>query len=703
MTKLSQLTQIRSLKVPTAPFVGLSYEAYQAGTIATGKLSFPVVVRSTYSDEDSGESSMAGHFQTILDVEQEGLASAVQEVFDSYPTPENQSVIIQEQIPSDYSGVLFAYRKGVWKLELVKGFGENLVSGKETPQSIILPRFTYLDSKIQHLYRIWNSALTDTKLEPAIMSLSYYAQRLLDAMAPEHGLDIEFAIVRGQLYVLQARPITTPQEAEEVLSSANHKEILPAYPSHLMTDIIVQNGHELYQFYESMDSSLQRRRFIEEAAGMPWINLSALLDLVVYWGIPTSVVCRSVGAEDFYRVRFRLHRAIFKIPVFWKGFIRQSKIRGEVNRWLARHEQSQQWEQRQRETMWEAAPEEAFEQWVEAFSQLYVELVSLMQVLTGAMSGPVNLLNRLGLLTALSDAAAQKSTSQDYLESFNQLQNGQIDRSTFVARFGHRGFYESDLGQKRFSEYTEAEWQHLLPDFGEHLYDEPVIVKRKNPWWTRLFSRIIELMHTREHLRNESMKRFAQFRFELLQAVEDRPGPGFDPFAFKIKDLHDLFAQKTSLAQLHSKPFPEQSGWDMDTFLVNRLGRRLPLPTSGTAKTNKGIGIYPGKIRGQVWRVATADFEHLSAPPFEQCILVAEALDPGWIPFFSQVDGVISYVGGLLSHASIILRESRTPSITQLPRHIDLQTGDWIEMDGMSGSIKKLEMESSADFSPHRS
>ena len=133
----------------------------------------------------------------------------------------------------------------------------------------------------------------------------------------------------------------------------------------------------------------------------------------------------------------------------------------------------------------------------------------------------------------------------------------------------------------------------------------------------------------------------------------------------------------------------------MDTFLCNGYGRRLPLSLlANIAKRQNelkaGIGIYPGKVEGYVWRVRSAGLGNLLPPTEQPAILVADALDPGWIPYFSRVKGVISYVGGLLSHASIILREARIPAITQLPAHIELNDGDWIEMDGQTGEVRVL-------------
>jgi phosphohistidine swiveling domain-containing protein len=60
------------------------------------------------------------------------------------------------------------------------------------------------------------------------------------------------------------------------------------------------------------------------------------------------------------------------------------------------------------------------------------------------------------------------------------------------------------------------------------------------------------------------------------------------------------------------------------------------------------------------------------------------------VPYFAEVDGVVAYFGGLLSDASIILREVGIPAITQLPASQDLPEGTWIEIDGCKGSVRVL-------------
>ncbi|MEL6592203.1 MAG: PEP/pyruvate-binding domain-containing protein, partial [Bacteroidota bacterium] len=281
MSKLSQLQDLRDLKLPTPAFEAVKYSDFAKQASSSTQLRPPLAVRSTFAAEDGTEQSFAGHFHTALDVKTEGLARAIEAVFDSYPSPEGQEVIVQEMIEARYSGVLFAYRRGVWKLEYVAGPGEDLVSGKVQPESMLLPRFAKRDLFWQQLFPSWQiikNREVAQMMHPALRRLSVYTQRLLNHYGEEapNGLDIEFCVDHnGKLYLLQSRPITTPQDAEEVLTSANHKEILPPYPSRFMTGLIRDCSRELFAYYQRMDPSLQERDFIESAAGMPWINLSA--------------------------------------------------------------------------------------------------------------------------------------------------------------------------------------------------------------------------------------------------------------------------------------------------------------------------------------------------------------------------------------------------------------------------------------------
>ena len=324
MSKIDQLHDFVKLAMPTPIFQGIAYEKstdYKYLFQLKKNFRFPVVVRSTYSQEDGENTSFAGHYATLLNVGYNQFEDSVRDVFKSYPNPANQQVIVQEMLQPSYSGVLFAFKKGIWKIEFGEGLGENVVSGKTNPYVLLLPKFSTLDKTVAPYYSIWKPFGEDNSLNlltAPFIDLSLYTGQLLNYFSENNiGLDIEFAIEKGKLYLLQARPITTASEHEEVLTSANHKEILPPKPSRAMTSLIAASKKDLFGYYQNLDPSLVDRDFIELAQGMPWINLSALLDTMVSWGLPTSLVCNSVGADDVYKVGLRPHIIFSKWKVFF--------------------------------------------------------------------------------------------------------------------------------------------------------------------------------------------------------------------------------------------------------------------------------------------------------------------------------------------------------------------------------------------------
>lgn len=695
MGKHQQLQRMQEHNLPVPAFRVLTWAAWAARREApVANLAFPLAVRSSYLDEDSTDSAQAGQYHTGLWVSAEQLPAAIDAVFASYPTTEGTEVILQEMVDPDYSGVLFAWRHSVWKGESIAGQGQALVSGQQTPDTFLLPRFGRDDLLLSRIIWPWPGApLPARPANRALLQLSVLTQKLLALFPEGEGLDIEFAIQNGRLWLLQARPITTPEEAEEVLTTANHREILPPKPSHLMTAIISQAGEELFGYYQKADPKLPGRSFIWQSNGMPWINLSALLDCMVAWGLPTVLVCRSVGADDVYTVRARPWRMLAKLPVFLRLLRQQWGLRRRIHDWVKYQRGWQHWQREERRILWETEPVAAFDHWLRDFSGLYVELVTHMQNLTAAMSGPVQVLDKLGVLSRESVMLSQKSSSTDYLYAFQQLRSGALDQRDFLRRYGHRGFYESDIGQPRFFEYTAGQWEQLLGGTDVKLHTASV-QKKKGTWRERLLQPVMRLVHLREWIRNVSMYLFWQFRRELKQEMEQRYGERFPFSAYTPEELRTVLEQH-STGDTPPPPGEErQSGWDMDTFLANGYGRRLPTQhLKGVGKgapASTAIGIFPGEVTGTVWRVRAADFTEMTPPQAGKIILVADALDPGWVPFLSRVDGVIAYTGGLLSHASIMLREAGIPAITQCPRTLQLKTGDRIRMNGRTGSVERL-------------
>lgn len=688
MSKLTQLKTIKAAGLRVPCFETVSWEAFRQNGSPATSLRFPLAVRSACSLEHGQQWSYAGAFRTELQVSREQLSTAIAQVFATYPEQEGQEVILQEMVAADYSGVLFAYRSGVWKVELTSGSVKGGVAGHSAVERILLPVFSRVDQYFSRIWLPWQPpGLSDLSLRRPLLNLSAGAARLLAADAAPLGLDIEFAICGGKVYFLRSRPITTPREAEQVLTSAHHQKLLPANPSPFMTGLIGSAGPALYDFFRQLDPRLPARSVMAEVGGMPWVNLSTLMDTLVAWGLPTHLVAHPAGAYDYYRLGWRPWRLLSSWRVLLRLRQEQKGMGSKIKDWVNKQRNKQRIYRLERVLLWQTDAPAAAEAWISDFRQFYIDLERQMQLLNVVVAGPLAVSGRWGGMRKVAHLKQRAMASTDYYQAFQALGEGRMSKASFLRNFGHRGFYESDIGQPRFREYTEQDWQDLLR--GQLPADVPIDPAAQTgpaqvPFYLR---RWWSLMYSRAWLRHMSMHFFERFRQEMQQQVAQKMGPDFSPWAYRPDDLLAILRGETWPKEMEA--YPEPVGWGLGTFLANGYGRRLALDSVGAGATD-GIGIYPGIVRGRVWRVPSTPLKQLPRPPYERVILVTDTLDPVWVPYFAQVDGVVAYFGGLLSDASIILREVGIPAITQLPARRDLPEGTWIEIDGCKGSVRVL-------------
>jgi len=102
--------------------------------------------------------------------------------------------------------------------------------------------------------------------------------------------------------------------------------------------------------------------------------------------------------------------------------------------------------------------------------------------------------------------------------------------------------------------------------------------------------------------------------------------------------------------------------------------------------TIKGIGASPGQVCGSA-RVlhGPGDFDQMKQGE----ILVAKITTPGWTPLFALASGVVTDVGGLLSHSSIVAREYHVPAVLGTGVATErIRSGQRIIVDGDRGVVK---------------
>lgn len=202
-----------------------------------------VAVRSSAAAEDGADFSGAGQYSTLLNVQGKSavkyamidcLSSLHNDTAKSYAAvfgaakSASMSIVVQRMVKADVSGVCFTQHpdgRGGMLLEAVEGLGEQLVSGQAAAQSYRVDLKT-LEAD--------NEGFLST---PMISQIASDAVQAADALGRE--LDMEWAIEDGQLYWLQARPITvneiidafeldnTGVNDDDVLTTCNVGEMLP--------------------------------------------------------------------------------------------------------------------------------------------------------------------------------------------------------------------------------------------------------------------------------------------------------------------------------------------------------------------------------------------------------------------------------------------------------------------------------------------
>jgi phosphohistidine swiveling domain-containing protein/uncharacterized membrane protein (DUF106 family) len=249
-----------ALPVEIAEEIRRAYEALGGG---------PVAVRSSATAEDMAAASMAGQYETFLDIRgEDALLDAVRCCWASLDSPRIRTylkehgieqsrvamaVLVQRLVSADVAGVLFTAnpQTGGRREMLVEaswGLGESVVSGRVQPDVLRLDRATG---------RVLHAAIADKRVYlpagaheerpvedsrrklPCLRGSDVLQLWELGKLAADHfgaPQDIEWALFEGELYLLQSRPITTLEEAEA------YEEVLRTTRQHLREQITVGRG-----------------------------------------------------------------------------------------------------------------------------------------------------------------------------------------------------------------------------------------------------------------------------------------------------------------------------------------------------------------------------------------------------------------------------------------------------------------------------
>ena len=190
-------------------------------------------------------------------------------------------------------------------------------------------------------------------------------------------------------------------------------------------------------------------------------------------------------------------------------------------------------------------------------------------------------------------------------------------------------------------------------------------------------------------------------RFELDQALYDMveswaigvPARGVQHWKREIADRRRIMAALRSVPPAPAYGTPPKEVTDPFAIMnygvtTERVADWLGQAGGGSTEQFKGIAASPGVVEGVV-RVLRHENELADLQPGE--ILVAAITAPSWASAFSVVSGVVTDIGGLMSHAAIVCREYGMPAVVSTGFATSrLKTGQRVRIDGHKGTVTLL-------------
>lgn len=206
-----------------------------------------VAVRSSATAEDLPDASFAGQQETFLNITREALLDRVKQCWASLFTKraiyyrEEQgfdhdmvdiAVVVQSMVDAEKSGVMFTSHPSTGDDEIIVeaawGLGEAVVSGSVSPDNYVVDpetaeptTVTIADKKAMHVKDPETGETVETEVpdekrtervltDEEIAQLTELGQQVEDHY--DTPQDVEWAIVDGEVFMLQSRPITTITE-----------------------------------------------------------------------------------------------------------------------------------------------------------------------------------------------------------------------------------------------------------------------------------------------------------------------------------------------------------------------------------------------------------------------------------------------------------------------------------------------------------
>ncbi|XP_022256054.1 uncharacterized protein LOC106470801 isoform X2 [Limulus polyphemus] len=316
------------------------------------------------------------------------------------------------------------------------------------------------------------------------------------------------------------------------------------------------------------------------------------------------------------------------------------------------------------------------------------------------------------------------SDTFEAMESQDALQWLRTDKGTvgikfrdFVSTHGHRCLKELDSLIKPWNEDPESivktlqgmmKTVHHIPTAKQKVSIDEAIdqLKYKPAMFSRLFLRFLVSqarrgVSIREASKSVFVKSVDNFRkgYRLLGKLMVKEGRLPEPdllHFFTNEEIRELLTTRSS--HLLSTAFRRRKLHEkLDAMIFPEIMIGEPKPVIAEECVNvysslqelRGVTVCQGVVKG-VARVARNLTEASNIQQGD--ILVAHSTDIGWSPYFPLLSGIVTELGGLISHGAVVAREYGLPSLVAVHGATTiLKTGDLVILDATQGVLKKME------------
>ncbi|MEU5089920.1 rifamycin-inactivating phosphotransferase [Streptomyces sp. NPDC021356] len=354
---------------------------------------------------------------------------------------------------------------------------------------------------------------------------------------------------------------------------------------------------------------------------------------------------------------------------------------------------------------------------------------------TLTLSAPGNITSKMGL--ALLDVAdvirpwpqvvayLEGVEDEGFLEELAKLPGGSEARDAIEAyldRYGMRCVGEIDITRPRWRERPTALVPVILdnvrnfgPGAAERRFEQgrhrarqmeqDVLSRlralpdgdRKADETKRMIDRVRTFIGYREYPKYGIVSRYFLYKQALLKEADRLVGAGVlrekeDIFHLTFHELHEVVRSNhvdDALIRQRKEAFRSYQALTPPRVLTSDgealtgSYRRDDVPDGALT----GLAVSAGTVEGRarvVLDMAQADLEAGD-------ILVTTATDPSWSPLFVAIAGLVTEVGGLMTHGAVIAREYGLPAVVGVERATRLiRDGQRIRVHGSDGYVEIL-------------